>query len=337
MKVIHRLVSNEDVEALSGPNYLQNYHRRRIATLATGTAVVYGEGMQQPYNLAIDPYEAPYPMTPYPNSISESDRIVSDAMKIFCTQEREFSAPESYASKFHDVGALVANDPGFRVAFNRLVLSTLKDPMQLIHSRQQIVDEIERVIGGLGAQSPHFLYVAWSALVQATERYFERKGEQNWWFYDQVSEQKQRWLALLRPAFHPEETNRKLDKSVWRKWQDDLIYLHKRDHGPYPTCSPCTSKCVYRFEAAETVRDSGIKIDFNSALNRKDISSAVRADSTASFCQNLAMRMVGQVDIDFSYCLAVHLIRNQKLSTKAQLMLLEETRKSLENSNERDK
>jgi hypothetical protein len=41
--------------------------------------------------------------------------------------------------------------------------------------------------------------------------------------------------------------------------------------------------------------------------------------------------MIGQHDIDLSYCLAVHLIKDQQLSTDAQLVLLHKVRTALEN------
>jgi len=42
-------------------------------------------------------------------------------------------------------------------------------------------------------------------------------------------------------------------------------------------------------------------------------------------------RLIGQADIDLAYCLAVHLIKDQQLSTDAQLVLLLKVRSALEN------
>ena len=41
--------------------------------------------------------------------------------------------------------------------------------------------------------------------------------------------------------------------------------------------------------------------------------------------------MIGQADIDLAYCLAAHLIKDQQLSTDAQLVLLYKVRTALEN------
>jgi hypothetical protein len=220
----------------------------------------------------------------------------------------------------------VADDPIFRQVYNRYILSTLKDLTQLVHFRAQIIHEIQRVIGGR-ARTGNITGITWCALTQATERYFERKGEENYWFYDQVREQHLRWLNLLRPAFQPTEVNRRLDIAVLRQWRDDFLELHKRDQGPLPTCSPCTSKCLYRFEVSEVVRDPKIKFDFNSSINRKDTPAS---DSAAWFCRLLTERLIGMPDIDLAYCLAAHLIKDQQLSTDAQLVLLHKVRNALE-------
>jgi len=45
----------------------------------------------------------------------------------------------------------------------------------------------------------------------------------------------------------------------------------------------------------------------------------------------LTERLIGQADIDLAYCLAVHLIKDQQLSTDAQLVLLLKVRSALEN------
>jgi hypothetical protein len=45
----------------------------------------------------------------------------------------------------------------------------------------------------------------------------------------------------------------------------------------------------------------------------------------------LTERLIGQGDVDLAYCLAVHLIKDQQLSTDAQLVLLHKVRTALEN------
>ncbi|RTL34538.1 MAG: ATP-binding protein [Candidatus Melainabacteria bacterium] len=331
LKIMHRIVAVDDRDSMGGAMNLDDIQKRHVTALGQGRAIVYAEKMEQPYHLAImfdKTKEVPPPETP-----EESDQVVRDAMahlQIVQSFDRHLGCKfclHRCDSQILDTAIMVADDPLFRQVYNRYILSTLKDLTQLVHFRAQIIHEIQRVIGGR-ARSGNITGITWCVLTQATERYFERKGEENYWYYDQVKEQHLRWLNLLRPAFQPTEVNRRLDISVLKQWRDDFIELHKRDQGPLPTCGPCTSKCVYRFEVSEVVRDPKIKFDFNSSINRKDTPAS---DSAAWFCRLLTERLIGQGDVDLSYCLAVHLIKDQQLSTDAQLVLLHKVRTALEN------
>jgi hypothetical protein len=331
LKIMHRIVATDDRDSMGGAMNLDDIQKRHVTALGQGRAIVYAERMEQPYHLAImfdKSKEVPGPNTP-----EESDQVVRDAMKglnIVQTFDRHMGCKfclHRCDSQILDTAILVADDPLFRQVYNRYILSTVKDLTQLVHFRAQIIHEIMRVIGGR-ARSGNITGITWCVLTQATERYFERKGEENYWFYDQVREQHLRWLNLLRPAFQPTDVNKRLDINILREWRDDFVELHRRDQGPLPTCGPCTSKCLYRFEVSEVVRDPKIKFDFNSSINRKDTPAS---DSAAWFCRLLTERLIGQGDIDLSYCLAVHLIKDQQLSTDAQLVLLHKVRMALEN------
>lgn len=331
LKIMHRIVAVDDRDSMGGAMNLDDVQKRHVTALGQGRAIVYAEKMEQPYHLQImfdKTKEVPPPETP-----EESDEVVRQAMKgldIVGSFDRHLGCKfclHRCDSQILDTAVPVADDPIFRQVYNRYILSTLKDLTQLVHFRAQIIHEIQRVIGGR-ARTGNITGITWCALVQATERYFERKGEENYWYYDQVREQHLRWLNLLRPAFQPTEVNRRLDISVLRQWRDDFLELHKRDQGPLPTCSPCTSKCLYRFEVSEVVRDPKIKFDFNSSINRKDTPAS---DSAAWFCRLLTERLIGMADVDLAYCLAAHLIKDQQLSTDAQLVLLHKVRAALDN------
>jgi hypothetical protein len=331
LKIMHRIVATDDRDSMGGAMNLDDIQKRHVTALGQGRAIVYAEKMEQPYHLAImfdKQREVPPPETP-----EESDEIVRQAMKgldIVGTFDHHLGCQfclHRCDSQIFATATEVADDAIFRQVYNRYILSTVKDLTQLVHFRAQIIHEIQRVIGGK-AREGNITGITWCVLTQATERYFERKGEENYWRYDEVREQHLRWLNLLRPAFQPTDVNKRLDINILKEWRDDFLELHKRDQGPLPTCGPCTSKCLYSFEVSEVVRDPKIKFDFNSSINRKDTPAS---DSAAWFCRLLTERLIGQGDVDLSYCLAAHLIKDQQLSTDAQLVLLHKVRSALEN------
>lgn len=331
LKIMHRIVATDDRDSMGGAMNLDDVQKRHVTALGQGRAIVYAEKMESPFHLAIvydKSAEVPPPDTP-----AESDQIVRDAMKgldIVSKFDRHLGCKLCLFrcdSTILDTAIVVADDPGFRQLFNRYVLSIIQDLAQLIYFRPLIVNEIHRVIGGR-AKSGNLAGITWCALTQASERYFERKGEENFWFYDQVRDLHQRWLNILRPAFQPSEVQQRIDIDMVRQWREDFIELHRREQGPFPTCGPCQKKCMFRFEVSEITRDPKIKNDFNSSINRKDTPAS---DAAAWFSRLLAERMMGQGDIDLSFCLAVHLIKDQPLSTNAQVVLLNKVRTALEN------
>lgn len=330
LKIMHRIVATDDRDSMGGAMNLDDVQKRHVTALGQGRAVVYAEKMEQPYHLQImfdKSKEVPPPATP-----EASDNIVREAMKglnIVQNFDRYLGCKfclHRCDSAILDTATLAADDPVFRQLYNRYILTTLRDLTQLVHFRGQIVQGIHRVIGGR-ARSGNLTGITWCVLTQATERYFERKGEENYWLYDQVREQHLAWLNLLRPAFQPTESTKQLSITTLKEWRDRFLELHKREQGPLPTCGPCMSKCVYRFEVSEMVRDPKIKFDFNSSINRKD---APASDSAAWFCRLVTDRLIGRSNLDLSYCLAAHLIKDLQLSTDAQLVLLHKVRAAIE-------
>jgi hypothetical protein len=331
LKIMHRIVATDDRDAMGGAMNLDDVQKRHVTALGTGRAIVYAEKMEIPYHLQVM-YDKSAAVPP-PNTPQESDQIVRDSMKsldIVQTFDRHLGCKmclHRCDSAILDTAIPVADDSMFRQVYNRYILATLGDLSQLVNFRGHVVSEIQRLIGGK-VRAGNLTGVIWCALTQASERYFERKGEDNYWYYDQVREQHWKWLELLRVAFQPSEIDRRIDITQLEQWRDEFKQLHIRSQGPYPTCGPCTSKCLYRLEAAEVVQDPKIKFDFNASINRKE---SPASESAGWFCQLLTESLLGTSNLDFSYCLAVHLIKDQQLSTNAQQVLLQKVRDAIQN------
>jgi hypothetical protein len=326
LKIVHRLVTRNDLDAISGSTFLKEHHKDGIVALKVGEALVYGEGMTEPQNFKMTDVSKKLNV---PSTLQDSDKEVQKFMTGAIADHNKYNHLGCDLCSDLTVSAeanLVANDSSFRRTYNSYVLSTVKDLTQLVHFRAQIIHEVQRILGRR-EKSTHVASVTWCALCQATDRYFECKGQKNYWFYDQVKQQQLAWLNLLRPAFKVTSETEKLDTKILKEWRDDFVSLHERDQGPLIGCGPCTSKCLYRFEVLETLSDPKLLFDFNCSINRDDMPTA---DNAAWFCRLLSERLIGQPDVDLAYCLAVHLIGNQRLSNDAQLVLLHKIRASLE-------
>ena len=322
IKVIHRLTRNEDLNALSCAGYLSDNQKRDISTFGVGHAILFADNMSQPDNCDF-PHSFVRRET-NGSSLEDVDEQLQQAMKKFNSGRRDLTFIDD------EYTLLVANHRSFRNLYNRFMLSFSKDYMQLVHFRSQIIREVQRILGGrsnLGDLSE----LTWRALVIATHRYLQRKGEDNFWPHEEVRKLEKRWLKLLKMAFNPGKKTPKLSLYEIQAWRNSFIKMSERDQGPYQTCGPCQAKCAYRFEVNELTNDSGVIFDFNTAINSE---AAPPSENAAYFCRVLNDRLIGQADLEISYCLAVHLFMAQNLSVDSQMILLNKTRQIMEEQEE---
>jgi len=261
-----------------------------------------------------------------PSAPEASDKLVQQLMAgatqdFSPTAERHIGCSFCADPNIKMWATLVVDDPDFRLIFNRYILSTLKDLNQLSHFRAQLVHDIARILGR-AYKSIDVVSLTWCILCRASARYFEKKGEANYWTYDQVDEQLRAWLYLLKHAFLPSPSSetRRIQLSALTDWRTKFVELQQRDQGPLLNCVLCPNKCLYRTEVSEVVVDARVQFDFNSAINSTERPAS---ESAAWFCRLLCERLMGQTDVGLSYCLAAHFISNQQLSTDAQLVLLQ--------------
>ncbi|MDX2104783.1 MAG: DUF87 domain-containing protein [Candidatus Melainabacteria bacterium] len=322
VKIIHRLTRSEDLNAVLGAGFLSDIQKKEITSLALGKAVILSESMsdlercQFGHNFLRRETNG--------SSLEDADEQLQNAMKKFNQSKRD----SVYIDDEYTL--LVANHKSFRNLYNRFMLSFSKDYMQLVHFRSQIIREVQRILGGrsnLGDLSEF----TWRALVIATHRYLQRKGEDNFWPHEEVRKLEKRWLKLLKMAFNPGKKTPKLSLYEIQAWRNSFLKMSERDQGPYPTCGPCQAKCAYRFEVNELSSDSGVTFDFNTAINSE---AAAPSENAAYFCRVLNDRLVGQTDLEISYCLAVHLFMAQNLSVDSQTILLNKTRQIMEEQEE---
>ncbi len=318
VKVIHRLTRSEDLNVLSGAGFLSDSQKRDITTFATGFAITFADGMAQPIRCTF-----PHSFVRRESNgsgLEDGDEELLAAMKKFTAGRRDIAFIDD------EWTLLVANHRSFRNLYNRFMLSFSNYYMQLVHFRSQIIREVQRILGGrsnLGDLSE----LTWRALVIATHRYLQRKGEDNFWPHEEVRKLEKRWLKLLKMAFNPGKKTPKLSLYEIQAWRNSFLKMSERDQGPYQTCGPCQAKCAYRYEVNELTSDPGVSFDFNTAINSE---GAAPSENAAYFCRVLNDRLIGQSDLEISYCLAVHLFMSQNLSVDSQMILLNKTRQIME-------
>jgi hypothetical protein len=237
--------------------------------------------------------------------------------------------PEAFTVDSLAISEKLLQNKSFYGVFVRYIASFTKDLTQLVHFRAQLIHEIQRLTGRKTAE---FLRkISWCSISFSSERYFGAKALINHWSLDEEREMLKGWFELMAPAFVPDAVNpnlqRRLDISQVRGWRDQFLQLQATEQGPFPACGACTSKCLVGYDVSQFLSEQGLFFDFNSAISRRD---AAASDSSAWYVRLLCERLIGQFDIDLAYCLAIHFIKTQRLSTDAQLVLLQKVRQHLQ-------
>ena len=226
-----------------------------------------------------------------------------------------------------NAASLVVENAAFRQAYHCYILATLTDLCLLVHFRPRSSQPIQKELDEQEGQEENLAGIAWCALAQATERYFKQKGLACGWRDRDIAVQKLGWLDLLRPAFQPAEGTRRLNIATLSHWRSELLALHKKDEVPWPACKLCATKCLYRFDVSEIIKDPQVDSDFKMATSRKYVPVW---ESVAWYCKILAERLITRSNLDLSLCLAVHLLQDPSGANNVQPTLLEKVRNSLQ-------
>ena len=347
LKIMHRIVAKDDRDAMGDAMNMDDSSKRHATALEQGQAVVYAERMEQPYHLAImfdKTKEVPPPETP-----EESNEVVRQAMKKLNIVEK-FDKYYGCKDCLHrcDTYILalakeVGDDTSFRQSFNNFILECLNQPenpatdtdpikahriFTVINKYKTLfINDIYR-ISRRRAKDNVINGILWCVMTQASERYYERRGEFNYSFYDQLQEVYGLWLGILRLAYTDDDSKGSLNVPKIIEWKTKMFEIRKRATGPEIACHLCTSPCQYGFEVKEFIRMRGVQSEFKNLFeNIETDASTVMAEHALKIAkeQNL---MTGN-NIDYMYCLCVNMLKNIELSFKAQKILVQNARQVL--------
>lgn len=231
-------------------------------------------------------------------------------------------------SLIEEKATLIATAPGFRRSYEQYLMATLVDLTQLVHFRPYVVHAIQRILGQKPIdRSLPMTKIVWSALQKVTHQYFAESAKEYGWTTDLTNHQEKSWLELLEPAWVTSRESRRIDITTLRAWRDQFIDARKRESGPYLGCDSCTSKCIYRQEAAALAEDSLHHSQFISSINCDDIHLA---PVIASHCSELCKQIGLHKDIDFIYCLANQLLEKLSIPPERRQRLAADIRIALE-------
>jgi len=330
LKIIHRLVAEDDRKALGSTMNMTDAQTRFLSTLRSGEAVAYIEGMHKSVIMTIG-------LAPAKGTSQEMpDQEVKTAMEPFWQKHQELKrlfpgcrkCPVFSTAKecrFHD---LSFQDPilttGFKRLFNTLrlnkalLMESFGDFKLLCHRNPSLKQE------GL-------IYCAFNQLVEAE---IARRGEFHGWLYaeaDRSIDLTTSIVALLSEKFGKAER-----KSLERECAKELTALsqlfkrlHRTEILPFPGCRFCSDPCYYRFDMQSDDEYHQSK-DFRDAFLNQDI----ELDAIGRLCWNFTSQKFMAKDIrsrrGAALCFAVQQFSDLGLSIFNQEQMTQEIYDSIQ-------
>lgn len=201
LKIMHRIVSEEDRGIVGGSMNLSPHGSKRVTSLPTGEALVFSEGDDSPFRVKV-----PYVKVKVETDGGDRD-LVKEKMGGFWATLPEVYAPFDNCAyckspcRYKNVGGKIADNPGFQEMMGRFVLTLIVDPRNFFEYYRDLTAKIVELSGSTRDQQG----VALCALIQATHRYFERRGGQYHWSYEETLKLKNLFVKIMHMTMVKDE------------------------------------------------------------------------------------------------------------------------------------
>jgi len=283
LKVMHRVVSEEDRRVIGGAMNLDDQKSERVVSFPSGEAAVFGEGDDVPFNIKV-----PYAKI---KQTAESDSVLLKAkMGNFWNSLREIYAGlddcVTYCrtpGRYRSMAEKIVVNPLFRQMMSRFLLSTVADPPTVLEGYGELKGAMKELWGGFNDVQG----VALCTFIHAADRHFERRGEQYQWNYNETSKLKTRFVDLVHALLVndgeltgkeilPDELKRIADEELAPRLTALRTAYGELTIGKQPYENFCSricpdGTCLYRFANKELL-ERQVMIDRleNALANRKE-------------------------------------------------------------------
>ena len=314
LKIIHRLVAQDDREIVGGTMNMDETQIRYLATLQPGRAVIYAEGIDHPYLVQVENHKERLEKAGRP-----TDPAIGAAMR-GRTSAPLYDPLPGYRKLIprdgqgrlnvhaHELAEWVRSRPEFEAIWSGCFLNLVLHPEWGRESLEPLIDLLKRTLAGHSQeQQGQALLII---LVQALHETLQARGRHYNWTYDVVEGLNQKLadglkLALSSSAVQP---NPKLGT-----FSAEYKSLCRRDQGPFYGCGPCRACCLYRHDVTPEVRSRTFQQEISNAIRNAPDDQAMWATLT-QMCQGAAVRLVGNRDQDsvneVALCIGVQVMRH---------------------------
>jgi hypothetical protein len=251
---------------------LDDQKSKRVASLPVGEAVVFGEGDDMPFRVK----------PPYVKIMTSRDDklMVKEKMSYFRS-----SLPEVYVGfddcvayckaqcKYKNIGGRIADDAVFQEIVARFILTMVEaseNPSIILNEYEELKSRMKELWRNVSDVQG----VALCAMIQAGDRYFEKRGGQYQWTYTDAANVKSRFVHLVHTLMTNDEdlvgreiSDEEVDQSITQEFNPSLRTFQKDylqlTEGRQPYGELCSTicengSCLYRFANRELLGESGV-------------------------------------------------------------------------------
>ena len=290
LKIVHRLVSDDDRHTVGAAMNLDDRQMRALATLDTGCAVAYAEGLPEAVLLRI------------PNVNSRiagraDDQTIRDAMRQFWEAHAQLRRPFQ--------GCKYCPSEPLSNGCAQQICASVGAPDQLDEAATRLLNAMRLLkakvmpafsaVQGIVDRSPGSIRGdRWACckVIPHAEAELDRRGEFYGWAHvdvEQALDLASRVVTDLSRGFRrvaSKELERTVSKSL-RAYANLMRRLHTVDPLPFPGCRSCSDPCQFRYDA-ERASSPAIKRDFSTAFYEGTASEVARICWNATWDQFLA-------------------------------------------------
>jgi len=303
LKILHRIVDEEDRQVMAGAMNMDEDQKRYISTLKTGRAAVYAEGEDKPILVRI-PYQK--------GKIKE--RIADTDLAIRYNHRSPTNSPkcEKCESRRNCLGMSkikdIASDERFRKEVDKFVISALFGGQTLRESFHSLLINVPMQDKQLGC----------CVIACGIERSVDSRGKLYFWKYDDMIELQHLLERTVEGLIHNRETTGAVEK-----FQEVYRRLCYSPGGPFPGCSLCTETCLFRYDAERLMKDEEVSENFGSVFEKG--SKWEKLEKAGIYCIVAAERAIHSEDINIlkkiALCLAAQISHKKGFKIGDQMEL----------------
>jgi DNA helicase HerA-like ATPase len=244
LKVVHRLVAEDDRDAVGATMVMASAETRALATLTPGKAAVFAEGEDSPVLVEITNLKSHLaPITTDGLRTAAAAWSAHDAAFVCCGQ-RDPSACER--------GRDGASSPAFRSLVSQIATTLATNPGAAPHLAADVNVELEA--SSPRTQNEPQRERSWRCMLWHGADYLSRRrGGQTGWTYSEMRDHKVALAAALNAI--SERADQVM--AAAESYRDITARLYARPSDPFPGCSRICpdGSCLYRWPAADALTD----------------------------------------------------------------------------------